>query len=226
MDEMRKLVRELECATVPKEQIRILQEIGKALLTEYVIRVGGITIKPLWVEAYYHAPDNGFKDASVHGDPHQKKFDVLYFHHKTDDQRSGVDICLSCGDYCLSFLLKYTLVDGIFKTQAQLSAMIPKELRDEEGVLVKEANPAEMVLFTKRINITSGGHENDDLAMVRDVHKRFITESGEKCSLPQKTELLKSYIAATYSDEELRTEEQRIAISRKLVGEYWHDLFE
>ena len=225
---MTDLVKQLENTNEKTAQIKILQETGKKLLTEYVIKIGDITIKPLWVEAYYSDTNTGFVDEAVHGNECQKnQYGALYFHHKTDDQRSGVDICLSCGNYYLSYLLKYTLVNGIFKSQAQLSSMIPHELRGTaKNVLVKEQNPAEVMICTKRIGIMSSAYKDADLAIARDINQRFVTDSGEKKSLPQKTELLKAYIDAVYSDDQINTEEQKAAISRKLVGEYWKGLFE
>lgn len=225
---MENLINQLTSTHDKDAQVNFLQEIGKKLLTEYVIKIGDITIKPLWVEAYYSDTNTGFVDEAVHGNECQKnQYGALYFHHKTDDQRSGVDICLSCGNYYLSYLLKYTLVNGIFKSQAQLSSMIPHELReDAKNVLVKEQNPAEVMVCTKRIGIASSAYKDEDLAIARDINQRFATESGEKKSLPQKTELLKAYIDAVYSDDQVNTEEQKAAISRKLVGEYWKGLFE
>ena len=225
---MEDLINQLTSTHDKDAQVNFLQEIGKKLLTEYVIKVGDITIKPLWVEAYYSDTNTGFVDEAVHGNECQKnQYGALYFHHKTDDQRSGVDICLSCGNYYLSYLLKYTLVNGIFKSQAQLSSMIPHELRETaKNVLVKEQNPAEVMVCTKRIGIASSTYKDADLAIARDINQRFVTESGEKKSLPQKTELLKAYIDAVYSDDQISTEEQKAAISRKLVGEYWRGLFE
>ena len=225
---MEDLINQLTSTHDKDAQVNFLQEIGKKLLTEYVIKVGDITIKPLWVEAYYSDTNTGFVDEAVHGNECQKnQYGALYFHHKTDDQRSGVDICLSCGNYYLSYLLKYTLVNGIFKSQAQLSSMIPHELRGTaKNVLVKEQNPAEVMVCTKRIGIMSSAYKDADLAIVRDINQRFVTDSGEKKSLPQKTELLKAYIDAVYSDDQINTEEQKAAISRKLVGEYWKGLFE
>lgn len=225
---MENLINQLTSTHDKDAQVKLLQEIGKKLLTEYVIKIGDITIKPLWVEAYYSDTNTGFVDEAVHGNECQKnQYGALYFHHKTDDQRSGVDICLSCGNYYLSYLLKYTLVNGIFKSQAQLSSMIPHELRGTaKNVLVKEQNPAEVMVCTKRIGIASSAYKDEDLAIVRDINQRFATESGEKKSLPQKTELLKAYIDAVYSDDQINTEEQKAAISRKLVGEYWKGLFE
>lgn len=225
---MENLINQLTSTHDKDAQVNFLQEIGKKLLTEYVIKIGDITIKPLWVEAYYSDTNTGFVDEAVHGNECQKnQYGVLYFHHKTDDQRSGVDICLSCGNYYLSYLLKYTLVNGVFKSQAQLSSMIPHELReDAKNVLVKEQNPAEVMVCTKRIGIASSAYKDEDLAIARDINQRFATDSGEKKSLPQKTELLKAYIDAVYSDDQVNTEEQKAAISRKLVGEYWKGLFE
>ena len=225
---MENLINQLTCTHDKDAQVNFLQEIGKKLLTEYVIKIGDITIKPLWVEAYYSDTNTGFVDEAVHGNECQKnQYGALYFHHKTDDQRSGVDICLSCGNYYLSYLLKYTLVNGIFKSQAQLSSMIPHELRGTaKNVLVKEQNPAEVMICTKRIGIMSSAYKDADLAIARDINQRFVTDSGEKKSLPQKTELLKAYIDAVYSDDQINTEEQKAAISRKLVGEYWKGLFE
>lgn len=225
---MEDLINQLTSTNDKDAQVNFLQEIGKKLLTEYVIKIGDITIKPLWVEAYYSDTNTGFVDEAVHGNECQKnQYGALYFHHKTDDQRSGVDICLSCGNYYLSYLLKYTLVNGIFKSQAQLSSMIPHELRGTaKNVLVKEQNPAEVMVCTKRIGIMSSAYKDADLAIARDINQRFVTDSGEKKSLPQKTELLKAYIDAVYSDDQINTEEQKAAISRKLVGEYWKGLFE
>ena len=225
---MENLINQLTSTHDKDAQVKLLQEIGKKLLTEYVIKIGDITIKPLWVEAYYSDTNTGFVDEAVHGNECQKnQYGALYFHHKTDDQRSGVDICLSCGNYYLSYLLKYTLVNGVFKSQAQLSSMIPHELReDAKSVLVKEQNPAEVMVCTKRIGIASSAYKDEDLAIARDINQRFATDSGEKKSLPQKTELLKAYIDAVYSDDQINTEEQKAAISRKLVGEYWKGLFE
>ena len=225
---MENLINQLTSTHDKDAQVNFLQEIGKKLLTEYVIKIGDITIKPLWVEAYYSDTNTGFVDEAVHGNECQKnQYGALYFHHKTDDQRSGVDICLSRGNYYLSYLLKYTLVNGIFKSQAQLSSVIPHELRGTaKNVLVKEQNPAEVMVCTKRIGIMSSAYKDADLAIARDINQRFVTDSGEKKSLPQKTELLKAYIDAVYSDDQISTEEQKAAISRKLVGEYWKGLFE
>ena len=78
-----------------KEVEKELQLIGRMLVTDYVIKIGNITIEPLWVEAYYSNVAKEFADPFIHGKEEQSEFGILYFHHKTDDSRGGVDICLS-----------------------------------------------------------------------------------------------------------------------------------
>lgn len=146
-----------------KEVEKELQIIGRMLVTDYVIKIGNITIEPLWVEAYYSNVAKEFADPFIHGEEEQSEFGILYFHHKTDDSRSGVDICLSLCDgskskYYLSYLLKYTLVNGEFTTQSQLSAEIRKAynlLPNKNGILEISHNKSEtdIVGYTTRIGL-------------------------------------------------------------------------
>ena len=56
MKELEKLVEKLEDKNNKEEErVKILQDIGKVLITEYEIIVDGIKIEPLWVEAYYYS---------------------------------------------------------------------------------------------------------------------------------------------------------------------------
>jgi len=96
----------------------VLQKIMKVLIQEYEIVINGNTIIPLWLEAYYYS--SFYKDKNVHGaqDEYSRKMQTnrpgqLYI-HKND---WGVDICLSSGEYCLSFLIKCGLVNGVFCSQ-------------------------------------------------------------------------------------------------------------
>ena len=101
-------VNKLKKATDQSEQIELLQKIAARLLNECVIKVGSVTIEPLLVEAYYCNSKTGFVDENTHGSEKQKNnFGKLYFHEKG---RGGVDICLSNGDYYLSYLIKNALV--------------------------------------------------------------------------------------------------------------------
>lgn len=135
MDELKKLVVEqLEKATNLDEQIYILQEINKTILTKYVIQIGNFTIEPLLVEAYYNC-EKKFADKSVHAaysdsdaptytlarERQKDKFGELYVHYGC---RDGIDVVLSNGDYYLSILIKNALVNQEYKKQCAISETI------------------------------------------------------------------------------------------------------
>lgn len=201
MDKLRELVENLEKENDEKKQENILQNIGKLLLTEYIIQVGDIKVYPLWVEAYYFNNKN-FADPFVHKAEEQKKNNILYFHHKTDDQRNGVDICLSKGNYYLSFLLKYTLVDDKVRKQSELSPLIRDEYVNCKSVLVKESRPTDKISFTTRIGLSESKETDAEirklkekfkmykLSVVRDFDKSFISDF----KFPQKENLVKEYL--------------------------------
>lgn len=201
MKELEKLVEKLDNKNYKEEQVKILQDIGKLLLTEYIIQVGDIKVYPLWVEAYYFNNKN-FADPFVHKAEEQKKNNILYFHHKTDDQRNGVDICLSKGNYYLSFLLKYTLVDDKVRKQSELSPLIRDEYENCKSVLVKESRPTDKISFTTRIGLSESKETDAEirklkekfkmykLSVVRDFDKSFISDF----KFPQKENLVKEYL--------------------------------
>ncbi len=232
MEELKKLVRKLEGKTGKEEIVKILREIGEKLVTEYEIIVDGITVIPLWVEAYYYQGSNkkaderntyksctGFIDPFVHGSKEQKgeeNFGKLYFHHKTDDQRSGVDICLPLSDqYYLSFLLKYTLVNGEFTTQSELSGKIREKYNLQKSILYPvEHSDKTVVSYTSRIGISSKKEKNAviksvkekyeklELAIVRDFHIKY----AGTVSLPHREEMTKKYVKEAFSSKEERAE--------------------
>lgn len=181
MNNLEKQILKLSKITVAnndyKEVEKELQLIGRMLVTDYVIKIGDVTIEPLWVEAYYSNATKGFKDPFIHGKEEQNKFGILYFHHKTDDSRSGVDICLSLCDktknkYYLSYLLKYTLVNGEFTTQSQLSAKIRKAyelLPDKNDTLeIFHKSETDIVGYTTRI-----GLKVKDSDVQKEIKKRY-----------------------------------------------------
>ena len=165
----------------------------------------------------------GFVDPFIHGKhgkEEQSKFGILYFHHKTDDPRSGVDICLSlCNEdkteskYFLSYLLKYTLVNGEFTTQSQLSAKIRKAydaLSNNYSILKTSCNKNEtdIVGYTTRIGLNV-----EDSDALRDTKKQYAslklaiaknfdrTYSVEK-KLPHIESLAYSFLSTYDSDKE------------------------
>lgn len=207
MEKLEELVEKLVAESNKEKQTKTLQDIGKLLLTEYIIQVGDIKVYPLWVEAYYFNNKN-FADPFVHKAEEQKENNILYFHHKTDDQRNGVDICLSKGNYYLSFLLKYTLVDDKVRKQSELSPLIRGKYEDgkyEDGksVLIQESRPTDKISFTTRIGLSESKETNAEkkalkekfkkykLSVVRDFDKLFITDF----KFPQKENLVKEYLS-------------------------------
>ncbi len=170
LEDLKLLVNELENSTNKEEQIKILQKIGKTLITEYEIKVDGIKIEPLWVEAYYYNQDN-FADCNSHLDDKQKnRFGQLYFHNIG---YGGFDICLSNSDkFYLSFLLKATLIDGKFNTQTGIydfltaNDMSESELENKENILIKKASPNNCkIKYAERVGITKPCYKTEALAM-------------------------------------------------------------
>ena len=191
----------------------ILQLVGKELITKCQIIIGNIVIEPLWLEAYYYNACMGFMDPFAHRDPKQMNhYGQLYFHHKTDDQRSGVDICLSLSnEYYLSYLLKYTLVNGEFTTQAALSKKI-RSAYEQYGceVVIKTFTSTEqdIVGYTERIGlVVKNTDENKNekelykslnLAIVKNFNVKY---NGRK-KLPQIEKLADSYLASYEGNKE------------------------
>lgn len=163
---LRTLARSLKNAAYP-EQIRLLQEMGRRLINESRIEVLGVTVEPLWVEAYYY-DETAFPDRNTHRSRRQRgRFGQLYFHERG---YGGVDICLSDSeDYALSFLLKATLADGQFLTQTQLPRALcsggrtKAELADLDGILVP-ADARHTVCHTTRVNLVKPCYMDAPLA--------------------------------------------------------------
>lgn len=170
MDELKELVKNLEKENDEKKQKKILQNIGKVLITEYEIIVDGIKIEPLWVEAYYYN-QNKFADCNTHLDDKQKnRFGQLYFHNKG---YGGFDICLSNSDeFYLSFLLKATLINGEFSTQTGIYDFLTandkseSELENKKDILVKKNSPESYeIKYAERVGITKPCYKTKALAM-------------------------------------------------------------
>lgn len=137
------------------DAVIILKQINEQLLTEYVIKVDDVIIEPLLVEAYYYHPGK-FEDKNTHGYRNERcrkmqsnRFGQLYFHRKG---YGGLDLCLSMGDdYCLSFLIKNSLVSHVgFCTQTKLSEQLTKKRTREEmeriqNVLCKKHRDFEII---------------------------------------------------------------------------------
>lgn len=169
MDELRKLVRELETAKNDEQIVNKLQKIGAKLIREYIIMVGGLTIEPLWVEAYYYNK-NCFPDCNAHlNDLQRNRFGQLYFHRKG---HGGFDICLSLSeDYYLSYLLKATLINGKFCKQTGICSVLKEkektksELENANNILYKRNDILNYnVKFVSRVGVVKSCYRDEELA--------------------------------------------------------------
>lgn len=241
MDELKELVKNLEKENDEKKQEKILQNIGKLLLTEYIIQIGNLTIKPLLVEAYYY--NSNFKDNSVHAAnksnantyklarARQKdNFSKLYVHYGTKD---GIDIVLSNGKYYLSFLIKNALINNEFATQCKVSQIlcgncdyidkcnkgIKCKYYDETKILMHRDNiDNSEIVFVKRKGLKN--EYKDKLLAALPIYKikNYAFTSGE-C----KTNIVKNYIESqlkteSYDEEKLKELASGLIAWKKLKG--------
>lgn len=136
MDELEKLVAELEAETNEELIEKKLQEILKSFLNNYYIEFGTFRIDPVLIEAYYFDEQN-FRDTSVHAARNEKgkiatharerqknNFKKLYIHNLINKD-DGLDVCLSKGSYYFSVLIKNAIInEKYFATQSNVSKVI------------------------------------------------------------------------------------------------------
>ena len=239
MEDIKKLVDEL--AKEDDKAVQILQEINKLLLTEYVIKIGNVIIQPLLVETYYYNKDK-FDDENTHGFKDEKcakmqsnRFNQFYFHRIG---YGGVDICLSKGNYCLSFLIKNSIVSGIgFCSQTKLYDFMKKELTNQMKISFEELENQKDILYkshhnyeiinTVRKGLTKESYKKELLASlpieeIKNFH--FTLEKGHS-----RTELIKEYLQSEAHKsiptksipelEELRKNHMSVKEFNKLFGD-------
>lgn len=220
MDELRELVKNLEKENDEKKQEKILQNIGKLLLTEYIVQIGSLTIKPLLVEAYYY--NSNFKDNSVHAANasnantyelararQENNFGELYVHYGTKD---GIDVVLSNGKYYLSFLVKNALINNEFATQCKVSEILCGNC-DHNGkcnkgkycqyygtTILKHRDNIENseIVFLKRKGLKNKFKYADKFLAALPIYKikNYAFTSGES-----KTNIVKNYIESQFKTE-------------------------
>lgn len=187
METLRALVRQVERAESEEETIRTLQTIGGLLLTDYEIHISGReTLHPLWVEAYYYpyrTPER-FNDPSAHPSPRKLgAFGKLYF-IESKYGFPGVDLCLSQGDYYLSFLLKRSRMGERFFRQQDLFDHLRDRREALEGrAALREAagpRPRPPVFHTARIGLRESRTKfaQAPLAAVIDLRNPYNWERG------------------------------------------------
>lgn len=220
MKELKKLIENLNKKN-KEELVKILQVIGAKLINEYKIQVGNLTIEPLWIEAYYYSKN--FPDCNTHMNEKQKNhFGQLYFHEKG---WGGFDICLSnSDDYYLSFLLKATLINGVFIKQTGIYEMLEKagttkeKLEKEKNILIKrKTNLNYEICFAQRVGITKPCYREEELAIfsINTLTKEgYDFEFARKSLTPIAEQKIKQYII----DNPHATKRECKAKCKKLFG--------
>jgi len=240
LDKLRELVENLEKENDEKKQEKILQNIGKLLLTEYIIQIGNLTIKPLLVEAYYY--NSNFKDNSVHAANEsnantyelararqENNFGKLYVHYGTKD---GIDVVLSNGKYYLSFLIKNALINNKFAAQCKVSQILCGNCdyndKCNKGInckyyktnILKHKDNIENteIVFVRRKGLKN--EYKDKLLAALPIYKikNYAFTSGES-----KTNIVKNYIESqlkteSYDEEKLKELASGLVAWKKLKG--------
>jgi hypothetical protein len=140
---------------VPIEQVEILREINRSILTDYMIQIDdNFCLYPIEVEAYYYNESN-FQDTTVHKNELQKKrFGKLYFHRAGRKRgnaflfdEGGVDICLSSGEYYFGILIRSTWINeekepvcgpGLLTRRIVQHLSNETEIEDETKIVIED----------------------------------------------------------------------------------------
>jgi hypothetical protein len=93
MEDIKNLVGSLLCSHEKGEKVRIMQEVNRLLVSEYMLRIKNVCIYPTEVESYYFG--DSFKDGYTHNAEDQRnRFGELYFHHSLEIDTGGAFILL------------------------------------------------------------------------------------------------------------------------------------
>ena len=184
MENLKRLVHDLESERNIEKQVAKLQEIGKVLLTEYVIAFGNVLIEPLRVEAYYYPYNDTAKFNDLCAHPSSTKvnnFGRLYFIEGRYGY-PGIDLCLSLGEYYLSFLIKDSRVDGKLFKQIDLYEKFQSDWKEIQkiNVLHRIENNGKTVFYTSRVGLKESQTEffHKRLAAVTEIDNQYTWEKG------------------------------------------------
>ncbi|MDR1556824.1 MAG: hypothetical protein LBS88_07335 [Tannerellaceae bacterium] len=186
MKDLKELTNLLVAETDKSRQVEILQKINEKLLTEYVIKISDeFIVYPLHVEAYYYHPGK-FEDENTHGFKtpvaykwQSDRFGKLYSHIIG---WGGVDICLSDGDYCLSFLIKASKIkkneeEPVFIKQTGLYNQLNKtEGIKEKQVLApdeKKIRSTKYIFQTIRKGLKNETFKEEKLAALTELERKY-----------------------------------------------------
>ena len=193
LDMIDEKIGQLQKATSEADVIKQLQEIGKDILTNYIIKLGsdkGYLI-PVWIEAYCYK--EGFKDDACDGARRKegnsqysgeneehwgKTFTNLHFSYCPRDEnsefwrRGRVDIVPKHDEsFALSYLLKVAiLVDGTdkeLKIQSEIAELLKGYDTDKCVELLPVKNVEPKGKETKRVGLNKGRYVNENLSFYR-----------------------------------------------------------
>lgn len=157
MEKLKELVYELVDENNEEKQIALLQQIESKLLNEYNIVIEDTVIEPLRLEAYYYPFENKgkFDDPCTHKCTKKiNNFGKLYFIEERYGY-PGIDICLSLGNYYLSFLIKNSRIKDTYYKQMDLFDRFQDKRNEIEtmDVLEKVKNKEQIVFKTSRVGL-------------------------------------------------------------------------
>ena len=157
MKELEKLVYELVDENNEEKQIALLQQIESKLLNEYNIVIEDPVIEPLRLKADYYPFENKgkFDDPCAHKCTKKiNNFGKLYFIEERYGY-PGIDICLSLGNYYLSFLIKNSRIKDTYYKQMDLFDRFQDKRNEIEimDVLEKVKNKEKIVFKTSRVGL-------------------------------------------------------------------------
>ena len=226
MEKLNRLVKDLENKYNKEEQIKILQQINALLLTDYELRIGDDVVHPLRVEAYYwpYKTKCKFEDDSTFPSKDKLgKLGKLYFIEPKYGY-PGIDICLSDGDYYLSFLVKNSYIGD--KTYKQMDLYEKyKDIREkleDTVVLSAMSHKNEIVFNTSRVRASNKDFAHDLLASVIEINRK----NNGKSIYDWEKNYGKQWTIARYALSNMSDEISAKELARKLNGseiedKYW-----
>lgn len=208
MEKLAAIVKKLEGEYDTAEQIKLIQELGKLLITDYAVKVNDLIIEPLWIEGYYFHKGK-FEDINCHRKTHQTdNFGRLYLHTNKkispSNRMGGADIVLSMGDYCLSFLVKNSLCRGKFCKQVELNAVLcgMEYPTENSGNVLVELKRNHRAFCTERIGLTKESFRDENLAVMPiDMLKSYPFKFKEKIAFEYMEEYRKNHCEADCIEE-------------------------
>jgi hypothetical protein len=211
------------------EQVKILQEINKELLTNYVIKIDNeFNVYPIEVESYYFNDANKFQDTYVHKNKLQKnRLGKLYFHRygKAEDSpirplnRGGIDICLSNSkDYYWGILIRSAWINNEDKPVCGPGLLTKRIVRhickDEKIEKLSDKEISEIIKFEKESILFESKNDmrNKESTIFNATRVGIRNKNNEDCKKYYVNLKLRSLIELKEKDHPFK-EKEKVVIS-------------